>query len=151
MSTYLTRKQTPEERELEGKRARLAALEAELVQRELELATLRAELATFELRYLRTVGVLYAELDEIEAQIAEAQACLNPTDPSAQEHAEQARAQAQESAQAAGVAVHKPDEQQPFTALEHLGNRIFCARSLEKVLSPSRWESRSIRSLRGNG
>jgi hypothetical protein len=72
MSTDIIRSQTPEEHELERKQAELVALEAELIQRELDLATLRAELAYFESRYLRTVGVLYAELDEIEAQIAEA-------------------------------------------------------------------------------
>ena len=78
MSTDLTRKQTPEEPELESKRVRLAALEAELVQRELDLTTLKAELTTIEARYLYEVGTLYAELDEIEAQIAEALARLNP-------------------------------------------------------------------------
>jgi len=59
MSTDLTRKQTPEERELESKRVRLAALEAELVQRELDLTTLKAELTTIEARYLYEVGTLY--------------------------------------------------------------------------------------------
>jgi hypothetical protein len=71
VSIDLVRRQTPEERELENKRARLAALEVELAQRELDLATLKAELQTFEARYLREVGVFYAELDEIEAEIAE--------------------------------------------------------------------------------
>jgi hypothetical protein len=51
------------------------------------LATLRAELADFESRYLRTVGTLYAELDEIEAQIAEAEARRMPSDSKAQEQA----------------------------------------------------------------
>lgn len=119
MSTDLTRKQTPEERELESKRAQLAVLEAELAQHELDLATLKAELQTFEARYLCEVGVLYAELDEIEAEIAEAQAHLNPQDQQAQEQAAKARAQAQESAQAAGAA-QKPGEQKKFTAPESL-------------------------------
>ena len=52
--------ETPEERELENKKAELASLEADLVQRELDLATLRAELTIFENGYLRTVGLLYA-------------------------------------------------------------------------------------------
>lgn len=60
MTTALTRRKTPEERELENKHTRLATLEAELAQRELDLATLKAELRTFEARYLREVGVLYA-------------------------------------------------------------------------------------------
>src|SRR3970282_2778505 len=74
----------------------------ELAQRELDLATLQAELRTFERRYLRIVGVRYTKLDEIEAQIAEALARLNPKDNKAKEKAEQARYQAQESAHATG-------------------------------------------------
>ena len=81
MAGEIIRSQTPEERELEKKKAELAALEIELIQREIDLATLRAELTDFESRYLRTVGVLYAELDDIEAQIAEAQARRNPPIP----------------------------------------------------------------------
>ena len=101
MSSDIVRNQTPEELELQRKQAELASLEAELIQRELDLATLRADLADFESRYLRTVGVLYAELDEIEAQIAEAQARRRPSDSKMQEQATRARAQAQESAQTA--------------------------------------------------
>src|SRR5215471_8287969 len=119
MSTNITRRQTPEERELENKRAHLAALEAGLAQHELDLATLKAELTIFETRYLREVGVLYAELDEIEAQIAEAQAHLNPQNQQAQEQALRARAQAQDSAQAAGTA-QKSGEQKKFIASENL-------------------------------
>ncbi|HXV79250.1 MAG TPA: hypothetical protein VEG60_05180 [Candidatus Binatia bacterium] len=78
MSTDIIRNQTPEELELQRKQAELESLEADLIQRELDLANLRAELTEFESRYLRTVGVLYAELDEIEAQIAEAQARRRP-------------------------------------------------------------------------
>jgi hypothetical protein len=77
--------QKPEERELENKKAALASLEADLIQRELDLATLRAELTAFETGYLGTDGPLYAELDEILAQIAEAQARLTPSDLGAQE------------------------------------------------------------------
>src|ERR1041385_2346729 len=62
-----------EEREVEKKRAELAALEAELAQRELDLATLQAELHAFESQYLKVVGSRYAELEEIEARMAEAQ------------------------------------------------------------------------------
>ena len=92
---------TPEGQELGKKLEELALLEAELIQRELDLATLRAELAEFESRYLRTVGVLYAELDEIEAQIAEAQASRKPSDFKAQAQAGRARPQAQESSETA--------------------------------------------------
>jgi len=97
MSTDLVQNRTPEEQELERKNVELASFEADLIQRELDLATLRADLAEFEARYLRQVGVLYAELDEIEARIAEAQASRMPSDPGAREQAVRARAQADES------------------------------------------------------
>jgi len=47
--------------------------------------------------YLRTVGVLYAELDEIEARIAELIARLKPANAEAQDIARQARQKATES------------------------------------------------------
>jgi len=129
MSTQPTKRQTPEERELSRKRAELARLEADLAQRELDLATLGAELRAFEGRYLRIVGVHYAALDEIESQIAEAEARLRPGDPAAQRGAAQARADAQESAQAAeGAGPH-----QKFTPSENL-KRIF--REVAKRLHP---------------
>ncbi|MGH7800808.1 MAG: molecular chaperone DnaJ [Thermodesulfobacteriota bacterium] len=102
MKTKITRRQTPEEKELHKKLSELASLEAELAQHELDLATLQAELRTFENRYLRVIGVRYTELDEIEAQIAEALARLNPKDNKAKEKAEKARYQAQESSHATG-------------------------------------------------
>lgn len=105
MNTQIIKRQMPEERELEKKRAALASLEETLAERELELATRQAELHEFEQRYLRIVGVRYAELDEITAQIAEARARLFPGNQSAWQEAEQARAQAQESAGAAADAV----------------------------------------------
>lgn len=122
MSTNLIRKQTPEERELEKKKAELAALEAELAERELERATLQAELHAFEQRYLRIVGVRYAELDEIKAQIAEAQSRLHPNNKAAQEDAKQAREQAQESANAAAdaQAIEPSPKFQPSDDLKRL-------------------------------
>ena len=92
------RVQSPEERELERKRAELAALEADLVERELELSTLQAELAAFETEYLRVVGRRYAELDEIRARIAEAHAARRPTDDAARAAASTARETAARSA-----------------------------------------------------
>ena len=101
---------TPEGSELAKKRAELAPLQAILAQREAELATLQAELRDFEALYLRIVGVRYTALDEIEAQIAEAIAKLNPKDEKARAQAEQARRNAQESAQATEAA---KDEESP--------------------------------------
>lgn len=102
--TDIVRRQTPEEEELARKLADLATLETQLADRELDLATLLSELHVFERRYLRAVGVRYAELDELRAQIAEAGAQQVPGDSRAQGDATEARARAQDSAQAASEA-----------------------------------------------
>jgi hypothetical protein len=125
MKTDITRTQTPEERELDRKLYELSELETELAQRELDLATLQAELHTFEARYIRIVGVCYAELDEIEAQIAEAEARLKPKDNKIQEEAAQARDQAQASAQAAGIAQEPREEKfSPSESLKKLYREV---------------------------
>lgn len=69
--------------ELEKKRAELARLKLRLVRRERELARLRAELPEFEAAYLRVVGFRIAELERIEAHIAEAVAEIRPNGASA--------------------------------------------------------------------
>jgi hypothetical protein len=115
----MEQKQTPEERELSRKRVELASLEAELAQRELDLVTLHGELRAFEARYLRTVGARYAELDDLEAQIAQVVARLTPTDPQAQERAAHAHAQAQDSARATET-MYEPAQATEFKPSETL-------------------------------
>jgi chromosome segregation ATPase len=110
MTTELVHRLSPEEEELAAKREELARLEAELADRELDLASLKAELAAFEGLYLRCVGVLYAELDEWNARLAELHAEQAGT-PDARTEADARRSQAQESYSAAhGEAA----EVQPF-------------------------------------
>lgn len=98
-STTITKIPTPEERELDRKRSELVTLQSELSQRELDLVTLQAELRSFERRYLSIVGVRYAELDEINARIAEVKARTHPEDTDAGKDAAKARMQAEETAQ----------------------------------------------------
>jgi hypothetical protein len=100
--------QSPEEEELEHKRKELERLRSELAESELELATLRSDLVSFERRYLEVVGSRYAELDRLEAQIAECTARSRPTDPSARQQAESARVRAKESAEALGDISREP-------------------------------------------
>jgi DnaJ-domain-containing protein 1 len=76
MNSDIIRRLTPEEEEVEKKRAELAALETELAQRELDLVTLHSELHAFERKYQQMIGIRYAELDRIEAQITEYMAYL---------------------------------------------------------------------------
>ncbi len=83
----------PEEEELAKKKAELSVLESELAEQELCLTALRSELSAFEVLYLKTLGSRYAELDEIEAKIAERQARLHPS-KATQHNAAEARERA---------------------------------------------------------
>jgi hypothetical protein len=87
----------PEEEELALKKRELQDLESRLIESELQLASLNGEIATFERLYLKIAGVRYAELDEIEARIAELLASIAPTDLEAEGKAQEARARADES------------------------------------------------------
>ena len=54
------------------------------------------------------VGRFYAQLDELDAQIANAQAGLSPDDAAAQDHAQAAQEQARKSAEEAGLIEAQP-------------------------------------------
>jgi chromosome segregation ATPase len=94
----------PEYAELSRKGEELAELQARLAELELQLLTLRLELTEFEARYHAKVGPLYAELDEVEALIAERLARVRPLDPKAAESASNARKRADASRRAAADA-----------------------------------------------
>ncbi len=100
-ASQIAQKRLPEEIELEQKRNELAVLETDLGNQELELTTLKVDLALFERRYLRTVASRYAELDELLAKIAEAEASHHPGDSVRREQANAARSKANETAGAA--------------------------------------------------
>jgi hypothetical protein len=65
-------------KEFRDKDAGLDSLSKELAEKELELSTLEMELSLFEGKYARTIGILFAELDEIEKEIAKELLRLNP-------------------------------------------------------------------------
>lgn len=109
MNSEIARHLSPEEQELARKREELAFLQANLTDRELYLANLRAGLAAFEGRYLREVGVLYAELDEWNAKIAELIAEAEGTSET-QTAATEARKQADESYAAAHGEASKAED-----------------------------------------
>ena len=106
-----------------------------MTQRELELATIKADLQAFEGRYLRIVGIRYTELDKIKAQIAEAQARLDPINKDAQKQASQARAQAQESERATESALEQKKQKKfvPSDELKKLYQEV--ARSMHPDLT----------------
>jgi hypothetical protein len=95
---------TPEEIELSRKRAVLERLADRLANREEEMADLCALLEQFEAQYTMDVGRLYAELDDIEARIAEEEFKLVPDDEEIKKKAEELRRRAEESARRADEA-----------------------------------------------
>ena len=115
----------PEEWELKKKQIELSSYETVLAQQELDLTTLHAELNLFQTHYLMVLGELYSRLDDIEAKIAEILAQNNPGDREAWQKASEARAQADESAQAAESArttdeTGKINQQYSFKPSENL-------------------------------
>jgi hypothetical protein len=119
MVLEIVRKQTPEEEELLRKREELASVRAALAERELELADFRAQLKSFEGRYLRQVGVLYAELDDWEAKVAEIEASLKPSSTASQ-RAQETRKRAEETHEATHGEASKARDFQPSADLKSL-------------------------------
>ncbi|HEV2388482.1 MAG TPA: hypothetical protein VGS20_14645 [Candidatus Acidoferrales bacterium] len=114
----------PEEQELKRKLAESYRLEAELADKELYFANLQTELLPFETRYLRNVGARYAELDEIQAQMAELYARNHPQEDQAQEAAARARLQANKSKAAAGQPVPEEDDSGVSPTLKSLYREV---------------------------
>lgn len=95
---------TPEEIELNKKRRVIDRLADRLATAEEEMADLRVEQERFEAQYTMSVGRLYAEFDDIEAQIAEEEYKLVPDDEEIKKKAEELRRRAEESAAKAAAA-----------------------------------------------
>lgn len=106
---------SPEEIELRKKQALLDRLSDRLARREREMADLRGDLEQFEARYTMGVGRLYADLDEIEAQIAEEEFKLVPDDEQIKKKAEELRRLAEESARRARDAADAVSVKRPPT------------------------------------
>ncbi|HEY0306544.1 MAG TPA: hypothetical protein VGB94_00135 [Acidobacteriaceae bacterium] len=123
MPSEIVHQQTPEEAELLRKREELASVRATLAERELELADLRAQLKGFEGRYLRQVGVLYAELDEWSARIAELEASRDTT-PAAQQRADEARKRADGTHEATHGETSQTQDFQPSADLKNLFREV---------------------------
>ncbi len=105
---------TPEEIELAKKRRVVERLADRLADREEAMADLREELERFEARYTMEVGRLYAEQDEIDAQIAEEELKLVPDDEEIKKKVEELRRLAEESAaRAAEAEKHAAEKWEP--------------------------------------
>lgn len=120
MSNSVIPTKKPEDEELERKLAELESLQLKLVHKELELSTLQAELHSFELQYLKIVGVKIAKLDDIIAQIAEVFAKIQGNDEVASNEAKQSRAQANASAESVKEAQVIQELQIDFSSSENL-------------------------------
>ena len=123
MSAEIILQPSPDAIALTEKREQLAAVRTALAEREAELAQIRAQLKTFEGRYLRQVGILYAELDDLEARIAEREAGLFDSE-SARRRAEAARQQAKETHDAAFGASAEAEEFEPPPSLKTLFREV---------------------------
>jgi hypothetical protein len=114
----------PEDEELKLKKKELQILEARLIECELGLHSLKGELAAFENLYVRNVGIHYAELDEINAEIAELLARENPSNHRAQEAARQARARANESREGSQSVAQENARFSPSVSLKNLYREV---------------------------
>jgi hypothetical protein len=123
MPGQIARRLRPEEEEIVRKRAELAAVLAALAELELALADLRSQLAGFEGRYLRQVGVLYAELDDWNARISELMARLYPSN-GAKQQADEAREHAHQTHDAAYGASSQTREFNPSPELKRLFREV---------------------------
>ena len=137
--------QPPEDIELAKKQAELCELEAQFAEKELQLATLHAELHRFEIQYIRKVGCLYTELDELKAQIAEAIAREHRSDARAQRIAKMARATAKKSASEASQSYLPDASGEQFKPSDTLKGLY---RSAAKALHPDLAEDHTDRAHR---
>jgi len=119
MPAEIILQRTPDAATLLDKREQLSSVRNMLAERESELAQIRAQLKTFEGRYLRQVGVLYAELDDLEARIAGREVDLYGSD-TARRRAEETRQRAQETHDAAFGDAHEAEEFDPPPSLKTL-------------------------------
>lgn len=133
----------PEERELARKREEQAAVETELAECELRAANLRAELGAFERAYLHFVGSRYAELDELNAQIAEQIAKGQPNNERAQQAARDARTRASSTKSTAGEKAGQAPK--PFQASPQL-KRLY--RDVARKIHPDLTSDRDDRAKR---
>jgi len=106
--------ETPEDIELAKKRRVVDRLAERLATKEEEMADLREELDRFEARYTMEVGRLYAQQDELDAQIAEEELKLVPDDEEIKNKVEELRRLAEESAaRAAEAEKHSSEKWEP--------------------------------------
>ncbi len=106
----------PEEQELQRLEEEQSRLEEQVTQAELVLETDKAETEQFRHRYYQAVGRLFAELDELDAQIAYEAMLRTPGNAQAQKDAQTTQARAEKSAEEAGLVNARPEPPADITA-----------------------------------
>jgi hypothetical protein len=115
--------QSPTAAALLLRREQLAAARNLLADGETNLAKIRAQLKAFEVRYMHQAGILYAELDELEARISEREVDLYDSQ-SARRRAREARERAQETHDAAFGLEREPEKFDPPPSLKSLFREV---------------------------
>ena len=115
---------SPQAEELQVKRRELAELRRELADKELELSTENAQLHLFERRYQSVVGKLYAELDQVKAQVLGVASRLFPKAENFKQEAESAREQAREYKEETPIEGKPEKEFNPPENLKKLFRRV---------------------------
>ena len=113
-----------------GRHSEYEALTRQLAEMELELATLESQLSAFQKTYTKTVGVLFAELDQLEKAIAWELFRLNP-DAKHRQGYQEAKRKARASQEAINENLEKTDK--AFTPSEKL-KRLY--RKVAKAVHP---------------
>ena len=98
----------PEEQALARLEAEQAELKEQVTSAELALETVKTETAQFQRRYYKAVGRLYAQLDELDAHIANLRMEQTPDDAPLKARARAAKQQAKQSAEEAGLGQAQP-------------------------------------------
>lgn len=106
----------PEEKELARLEAEQTQLREQVTSVELILETTKTETARFQHRYYRAVGRLYAQLDELDAHIANLRMEHAPNDAPLKAKARAAKQQAKKSAEEAGLVEAQPEPSPVITS-----------------------------------
>lgn len=123
---------SPEQRELDRLWARIRDLREQVIEAERELVLYLQTLAAFEHDHLLRCGRRYAELDGIEAEIAELLAARDPADEAKAEVARTARARARQTI----VDSREREKQGPATVVVHTPETKAAYRKAARLFHP---------------
>jgi hypothetical protein len=129
--------------DFKAREAEFDVLSRELAEKELELATLENELSAYERLYAKTVGILFAELDILEREIARELIRLHP-----EEKYQQGFQRAERKAQTSQDAVDEKTDQgekESYIPTEEIKNLY---RKVAKIIHPDLTVNEAERAFR---